>query len=75
MGKKREYSNGEVTIVWEPEACIHSAICAKGLPNVFRPKVRPWIAPDLPQPQTHLLKVRTQHSSLRPLFWRNIVSG
>lgn len=43
MGKKREYSNGEVTIVWEPEACIHSAICAKGLPNVFRPKVRPWI--------------------------------
>lgn len=43
MAKTREYTNGEVTIVWKPESCIHSGICAKGLPNVFRPKVRPWI--------------------------------
>ena len=43
MAKIREYTNGEVTIVWKPESCIHSGICVKGLPNVFRPKVRPWI--------------------------------
>jgi uncharacterized Fe-S cluster protein YjdI len=43
MSKTREYSNGVVTIVWKPELCIHSGICAKGLPDVFRPKVRPWI--------------------------------
>lgn len=43
MAKTREYTNGEVTIVWKPESCIHSGICVKGLPNVFRPKVRPWI--------------------------------
>jgi uncharacterized Fe-S cluster protein YjdI len=43
MSISKEYTNGEITIVWKPESCIHSAICAKGLPNVFRPKVRPWI--------------------------------
>ncbi|WP_040248328.1 (4Fe-4S)-binding protein [Psychroserpens mesophilus] len=43
MGKTKAYSNGDVTIVWEPEACIHSAICVKGLGEVFQPKEKPWI--------------------------------
>lgn len=43
MGKTKEYTNGEVTVVWQPEKCVHSAICAKGLPDVFRPRVRPWV--------------------------------
>ena len=43
MSKTKEYSNGEVTIVWEPEKCIHSGICVKGLPDVFQPKDKPWI--------------------------------
>jgi len=46
MGKVKEYTNGEVTVVWEPEKCIHSAICAKGLPKVFKPKEKPWIKID-----------------------------
>jgi uncharacterized Fe-S cluster protein YjdI len=46
MGKTKEYSNGETTIVWEAGKCIHSAICVKGLPNVFQPKDRPWIKID-----------------------------
>lgn len=46
MGKIKEYSNGEVTVVWEAGKCIHSAICAKGLPKVFRPRLRPWIKLD-----------------------------
>ncbi|MCD2260278.1 (4Fe-4S)-binding protein [Psychroserpens luteolus] len=46
MGKTKEYSNGEVTIVWKPEACIHSGICVKGLGAVFQPKERPWIKID-----------------------------
>ncbi|HZW63940.1 MAG TPA: (4Fe-4S)-binding protein [Flavobacteriaceae bacterium] len=43
MSKSKKYSNGEVTIVWKPDACIHSGICVKGLPKVFNPKDRPWI--------------------------------
>ena len=39
----KEYSNGEVTIVWKPDICIHAAFCANGLPEVFDPKARPWI--------------------------------
>ncbi|WP_369997506.1 (4Fe-4S)-binding protein [Winogradskyella sp.] len=46
MGKTKEYSNGEVTVVWEPDKCIHSGICVKGSPEVFQPKERPWIKID-----------------------------
>jgi len=43
MEKEKEYSNGEVTIVWRAELCTHSANCVKGLPTVFQPKEKPWI--------------------------------
>ena len=43
MGKIREYTNGEVTIVWEASKCIHSAKCVAGSPHVFKPKERPWV--------------------------------
>ena len=41
--KTFKYSNGDVTVVWKPDVCIHSARCWKGLPGVFDPKRRPWI--------------------------------
>lgn len=46
MGKTKEYSNGEVTVMWKPEICIHSAKCVKNLPKVFKPKEKPWIQMD-----------------------------
>jgi uncharacterized Fe-S cluster protein YjdI len=45
----KKYTNGEVTIVWQPAVCIHSAICWRGengLPDVFNPAEKPWIKPD-----------------------------
>lgn len=42
----KKYSNGEVTIVWQSEKCIHSGICFRGLPEVFDPRRRPWITPE-----------------------------
>jgi uncharacterized Fe-S cluster protein YjdI len=42
----KKYTNGEVTIVWKPNECIHSTMCFKGLGNVFDPTKRPWITPE-----------------------------
>lgn len=42
MNEKR-YTNNEVTVVWQANLCIHSAICVRGLPDVFNAKARPWI--------------------------------
>jgi len=42
----RKYTNGEVTIVWKPELCIHCGNCARGLPTVFKPREKPWITTD-----------------------------
>ena len=47
--EKKNYSNGEVTIVWQPKICIHSAKCWRGensLPEVFNPMEKPWIKPE-----------------------------
>ena len=43
---KKEYSNGEVTIVWQSGKCIHSANCVKNNPDVFKPKEKPWLRPE-----------------------------
>jgi uncharacterized Fe-S cluster protein YjdI len=40
---KKEYSNGEITIIWQPDKCIHCGVCARGLPLVFKPRERPWV--------------------------------
>jgi uncharacterized Fe-S cluster protein YjdI len=41
--KTHHYTNGEITILWQPALCIHSGICFKGLPQVFDPRRKPWI--------------------------------
>ena len=51
--KVKEYNNGEVTVVWKPNLCIHSEKCWHGLPAVFNPKAKPWI----------MLKVRLRKRS------------
>lgn len=43
---KKEYSNGEVTVVWQSGKCIHSGNCVKNNPDVFQPKEKPWIKID-----------------------------
>jgi uncharacterized Fe-S cluster protein YjdI len=39
----KEYKKEDVIILWDTKKCTHSAVCAKGLPAVFKPKERPWI--------------------------------
>lgn len=39
----KEYSNGEITILWKAHLCEHAGVCVKMLPKVYNPKERPWI--------------------------------
>lgn len=39
----KEYSNGEITVVWKPNTCMHAEKCWRGLSRVFQPKSKPWI--------------------------------
>lgn len=39
----KKYKNNDITVVWQPHICIHSAICFRGLPAVFDPRERPWV--------------------------------
>jgi uncharacterized Fe-S cluster protein YjdI len=39
----KKYDNGEITVIWQPELCQHSANCVKGLPAVFNLAQKPWI--------------------------------
>lgn len=40
---KKEYTKGDLVVVWQPDLCIHSGVCFHKLPGVFRPRERPWV--------------------------------
>ncbi|GAA4816504.1 (4Fe-4S)-binding protein [Litoribaculum gwangyangense] len=37
------FRNADITVTYDPCVCIHADQCAKGLSNVFRDSVIPWI--------------------------------
>lgn len=42
---KRRYETEELTVLWDSQRCIHTAICLNALPQVFDTRARPWIRP------------------------------
>jgi putative redox protein len=44
--KTIKYGNEEITVLWKPEFCQHSARCWKQLPEVFKPTIKKWIDPN-----------------------------
>jgi uncharacterized Fe-S cluster protein YjdI len=49
MGEReivKEYKKDDLTIIWKPKTCIHAAECVKRLPEVYKPKDKPWIQPE-----------------------------
>lgn len=42
----KEYKKENIAVVWDNSKCIHSAICVKGLPAVFKPRESPWVQVD-----------------------------
>jgi len=41
---EKEYTNGEITIKWQPTLCKHAGVCVRALPQVYNPKSSPWIS-------------------------------
>ena len=39
----KKYQNGDLTVVWKPQLCIHAKTCVKTLPEVYDPNGKPWI--------------------------------
>jgi uncharacterized Fe-S cluster protein YjdI len=53
-----EYTNGEITVSFEPKRCIHAEKCANGLSEVFRTSVIPWIDLDGAETQRIIAQVK-----------------
>jgi uncharacterized Fe-S cluster protein YjdI len=48
VGKRLQvYETDGITVSWDPNLCIHSEVCVRGLPEVFDPSRRRWIRPEL----------------------------
>ncbi|MFC7357582.1 (4Fe-4S)-binding protein [Jejudonia soesokkakensis] len=54
----KEYSNGDVTILWKPQLCAHAGVCVQMLPEVYKPKEKPWITPENASSQEIINQVR-----------------
>ncbi len=68
--KKKEYSKDDLTIVWQPDLCIHSAVCFRNLPGVFKPRDRPWVQldnGDIPDIVETVLACPSGALSIKPL--------
>lgn len=52
------FSNDDITVTFEPKLCIHAEKCAKGLSEVFRTDVLPWINLDAAETQRITNQIR-----------------
>lgn len=42
----QRYEADGITVTFDPNICVHSAVCIRGLPQVFDIKRKRWIAPE-----------------------------
>ena len=39
----QRYASGGLTVTFDPRVCTHSAVCVRGLYDVFDVSKRPWV--------------------------------
>jgi uncharacterized Fe-S cluster protein YjdI len=54
----QEYKNDNLVVRFDPEICIHSGECIRGLPSVFDVSKRPWVDVDGGAPATIIEQVK-----------------
>ncbi|KAB2962286.1 MAG: hypothetical protein F9K18_10010 [Thermoanaerobaculia bacterium] len=46
MKRRQTYTAPGITVTFDPDLCIHSAVCLRTLPAVFDVRRRRWVAPE-----------------------------
>lgn len=69
--KIKEYSNGEVTVVWKADVCMHSANCVNGLKEVFNPGNKPWINVEGASSERIVDQVKQCPSGALSFYWND----
>ena len=41
------YETPDITVTFDPNVCIHSGVCVRGLPAVFDVRRKHWVRPEL----------------------------
>jgi uncharacterized Fe-S cluster protein YjdI len=67
----KEYTNGEITIVWQSAKCIHSGNCVKNNPNVFQPSKHPWIEPKASSSESIIQAINKCPSGALSYYYNN----
>lgn len=52
------FRNRDITVTYEPKLCIHAEKCAKGLSEVFRTDVLPWINLDAAETERIIAQIK-----------------
>lgn len=48
MAKRLQvYETPDVTVTFDPNICVHSGVCVRGLPRVFDVGRKRWVRPEL----------------------------
>jgi uncharacterized Fe-S cluster protein YjdI/CDGSH-type Zn-finger protein len=58
MKRTQSYSAPGITVTFDPNLCIHSAVCLRTLPMVFDVRRRRWVAPEAASPEQVAAAVR-----------------
>jgi uncharacterized Fe-S cluster protein YjdI len=45
--RRQTYESDDIIVTFDPDVCIHSGVCVRGLPDVFDIKRKRWIRPEL----------------------------
>lgn len=66
----KRYSNGDVTVIWQPDLCRHTGICFRGLPLVFDPRRRPWV--QLSHADSATITAQVERCPSGALTWKRV---
>jgi len=46
MGRRLQtWESADTTVTFDPDTCVHSGECVRGLPEVFNVQLRRWVQP------------------------------